>query len=257
VKSYLHSTTRFSNRVKDYAKYRPHYPPEVLKFLISELGLTRDSVIADVGSGTGISSELFVENGNHIYGIEPNRQMREAAERRFKRYKNFVSVDATAENTTLPDRSVDFVAAGQSFHWFDLRKTKAEFRRILRPNGFVALMWNDRRTASSDFLRGYEALLKRYGTDYREVKHIRVGSRELNQFFGKTQHHRKVFKNSQVFDFDGLKGRLLSSSYVPGEGQPGYGPMIVDLKKLYSGYEKDGLVLFEYDTNFYYGRLAR
>jgi ubiquinone/menaquinone biosynthesis C-methylase UbiE len=217
--------------------------------------VTKDSVIADVGSGTGISSELFVQNGNHVYGIEPNKEMRKAAEGRFKRCKNFVSVDATAENTTLPDRSVDFVFAGQSFHWFDLRETKAEFKRILQPKGFVVLIWNDRKTATSDFLRGYEALLKRYGTDYREVKHIRVGWRELDQFFGKRHHHRKVFKNSQLFDFDGLKGRLLSSSYVPAEGQPSYGPMINDLKKLFASHKANGLVLFEYDTNLYYGRL--
>jgi len=219
--------------------------------LTSELGLTEDSVIADVGSGTGLSSEIFVENGNRVYGIEPNKQMREAAAHRFKRHKNFVSVNATAEDTTLDDRSIDFIISGQAFHWFDLRKTKAEFKRILHPSGFVVLIWNERRTASSDFLRGYEALLKRYGTDYREVKQVRVGSRELNQFFGKSHHRRRVFKNSQVFDFDGLKGRLLSSSYAPTEGQSGFGPMIADLKRLYAGHETDGLVLFEYDTNLY------
>jgi SAM-dependent methyltransferase len=229
----------------------------VLEFLISELGLTKDSVIADVGSGTGISSELFVQNGNRVYGIEPNKEMREAAERLFRRHKNFVSIKATAEATTLRNRGVDFVVAGQSFHWFDLRKTKAEFRRILRPKGFVVLIWNDRKTRSSDFLRGYETLLNIYGTDYREVKHIRIGNRALDQFFGKTHHHRKVFKNSQALDFDGLKGRLLSSSYVPAEGHAGYVPMITDLKALYATYEKKGLVLFEYNTKLYYGRLQR
>lgn len=257
LKSSLRSTTRFSNRVKEYAKYRPHYPPEVLEFLTSKLGLTRDSVIADIGSGTGLSTELFVENGNHVYGVEPNKEMREAAEYRLIRYRNFVSVNATAEDTTLGERSIDFIIAGQAFHWFDLRKTKSEFKRILRRSGFVVLIWNDRRTASSDFLRGYEALLNRYGTDYREVKRIRVGSRELDRFFGKTHYHRKVFKNSQPFDFDGLKGRLLSSSYVPAEGQPGYVPMINDLKKLFASHKANGLVLFEYDTNLHYGRMGR
>ncbi|MGA9363739.1 MAG: methyltransferase domain-containing protein [Bacteroidota bacterium] len=256
MKSRLHSTTRFSNRVKDYAKYRPHYPLKVLEFLTSELGLTKDSVIADIGSGTGISSELFVEKGNHVYGIEPNKQMREAAERLFKCRKNFVSVNATAEDTTLGDRSVDFIVAGQAFHWFDLRKTKTEFRRILRPNGFVILIWNDRRTAASDFLHGYETLLNRYGTDYKEIKHIGIGIvGHLDQFFGKGNYHLKVFKNSQYFDFDGLKGRLLSSSYVPTEGHPDYVPMIDELKRLYAMYEKNGLVVFEYDTKLYYGLL--
>ena len=255
MKSRLHSTTRFSNRVKDYANYRPHYPPEVLEFLSTGLRLTKDSVIADIGSGTGISSELFVENGNQVYGIEPNKEMRKAAERRFKFYKNFLSINATAEDTTLRDQSVDFIISGQAFHWFDLRNTKTEFKRILRPNGSVVLIWNDRKTAASDFLRRYEALLDSYGTDYSEVKSIRVGRRGLDQFFGKTHHHRKVFKNFQVFDFDGLKGRLLSSSYVPDKGRPGYVPMIDDLKKLFASNETKGLVLFEYDTNLYYGRL--
>jgi ubiquinone/menaquinone biosynthesis C-methylase UbiE len=255
VKSQLHSTTRFSNRVENYAKYRPHYPPEVLEFLISQLGLTKDSVIADVGSGTGISSELFVKNGNLVYGIEPNEGMRRTAERLFNQSQNFVSINATAENIPLRDRSVNFIVAGQSFHWFDLQKAKAEFRRTLRPNGFVVLIWNNRKTESSDFLRGYESLLNRYGTDYEEIKHISIGVRDLDQFFGKGNYHREVLKNSQCFDFDGLRGRLLSSSYVPVKGHPNYVPMINGLKKLYDTYEENGLVLFEYDTKLYYGHL--
>jgi SAM-dependent methyltransferase len=252
----LHSTTRFSNRAEDYAKYRPHYPLEVLQFLISKLGLTKGSVIADIGSGTGISSELFVQNGNLVYGVEPNKEMREAAERLFRRQKNFVSVNATAENTTLRSRSVDFIVAGQAFHWFDLPKAKYEFRRILRPDGFVVLIWNDRKTESSDLLRGYEILLNRYGTDYKEVKHISIGIRHLDQLFAKSHHRLKVFKNSQSLNFDGLKGRLLSSSYVPTEGHQGYASMISDLRDLYITYERKGLVLLEYDTKLYYGRLG-
>lgn len=251
----LHSTTRFSDRVENYVKFRPHYPQEVLDFFIAELGLTKDSVVADVGSGTGMSSEMFLQNGNLVYAIEPNREMREAAEKLFKNFSNFLSVAATAEETKLKSHSIDFILAGQSFHWFDLRRTRIEFKKILSLDGHVVLMWNERKTDSSDFLRDYEVLLNTYGLDYKEVKHKNVDERVLNEFFGRGNYRHKIFMNSQLFNFEGLRGRLLSSSYVPAEGHPSYKPMIDELETLFDRHEKNGMVKFEYDTKLYHGRL--
>ena len=159
---------RFSNRVENYVKYRPGYPPEMLDFFRDELNLQKSSVIADIGSGTGISARLFLENGNKVFGVEPNEPMREAAEEFLQDFPNFESINGTAENTTLADKSVDFITAAQAFHWFDKVKVPLEFRRILRDNGHIVLIWNKRAIDSNDFLRDYENFLLEFGTDYEQ-----------------------------------------------------------------------------------------
>ncbi len=207
---------RFSNRVENYVKYRPSYPKEILQLFRDEMNLTKTSVIADIGSGTGISAKIFLENGNTVFGVEPNAPMREAAEEFLKDFPNFRSVDGTAENTNLPDDSVDFVIAAQAFHWFDQEKTRAEFRRILRADGFIALIWNERQLDTNDFLREYEQFLIKYGTDYEKVRHENIDKEIFEDSF-QDEFSAKTFLNAQTLDFEGLKGRVLSSSYMPAE----------------------------------------
>src|SRR6266550_742141 len=221
--------TRFSNRAENYAKYRPGYPAELIAILKSECGLTEESSVADVGSGTGILSELFLRNGNKVFAIEPNAPMRLFAERDLK-FPNFVSLEATAEATTLEPASVDFITAGQAFHWFDREKAKREFRRILRPEGWVVLVWNERRIDSSPFLRDYENLLLRYGTDYEKVRHENVAS-EIATFFAPEAFELRTLESAQHFDFESLKGRLLSSSYAPDQSQPNFSAMLSELQE--------------------------
>lgn len=246
-------TQRFSSRVENYIKYRPGYPNEVIETLRSECELTSSSVVADVGSGTGILTEMFLQNGNLVYGIEPNREMREAAERLLKDYPQFHSVAARAEETTLGGASVDFVTAGQAFHWFDREKTREEFARILKPQGWVALIWNERVTTTTPFLVAYEQLLKDYSTDYEQVDHRRIDDDVIRDFFGSDQFRLSQFKNVQVFDYEGVKGRLLSSSYAPEEGHPNYEPMLAELERIFQTYQDEGRVVFEYVTQMYYG----
>jgi SAM-dependent methyltransferase len=248
-------TKRFSNRVEYYIKYRPGYPRELIDFLKENLGLCSASVIADVGSGTGILSEMFLKNGNTVFGIEPNTEMREAAEKLLAEYPGFKSINASAEATTLDSESVDFVTAGQAFHWFELQQTRAEFARILRPGGWTVIVWNSRRIGSTPFLAAYESFLLAYGTDYRAVNQRRVSEKDWNQFFGAGGYRTKVFANAQVFDYEGLKGRVLSSSYIPMEGHPKYEPMIAGLEKIFHDNHTGGSVTFEYDTEIYYGRV--
>jgi SAM-dependent methyltransferase len=249
-------TGRFSDRVENYVRYRPGYPEGVLQVLREETGLAPTSVIADIGSGTGISSELFLRDGNPVFGVEPNQAMREAAEALLQRYPHFHSVAGTAEATTLPGHSVDYVLAGQAFHWFDPQRAGEEFARILRPGGWVVLLWNSRRTDSTPFLRAYESLLQRYGTDYREVKHRNVGPEMLRAAFAGGRYELRRLYNEQRFDFYGLKGRLLSSSYTPTEEHPGYRPMLEELERIFRQYEEDGTIRFEYDTEIYFGHPA-
>jgi SAM-dependent methyltransferase len=250
------STIRFSGRVENYIKYRPGYPNGVIETLAKECGLTDNSVVADIGSGTGILSELFLKNGNRVFGVEPNREMREAGERLLKQYRNFTSIDGTAEATTLPGRSVDFVTAGQAFHWFDRERTRTEFSRILKSDGWVVLIWNERLTDTSPFLRAYEELLQKYGTDYAAVDHRNVNSDAIKKFFAPQPFALKKFENRQVVDFEGAKGRLLSSSYVPEPGHLNYQPMLDKLRAIFDQYHTDGRVTFDYATQMYFGQLA-
>ena len=176
------STEHLSNRVENYIRYRPGYPVEVLQILREEMGFGPAWIVADIGSGTGISTKLFLDHGNLVYGVEPNREMREAAERLWAGRLNFHSIVGTAEETTLDEHSIDLAVAGQAFHWFDADRARREFMRILRPGGRVLLMWNTRHTGSTPFLRGYEALLQEFGTDYREVNHENIGEAHCGLF---------------------------------------------------------------------------
>lgn len=245
------SVERFSNRVANYVKYRPGYPPEMMDFFRDQLGLTESSIVADIGSGTGLSAKPFVENGNIVFGVEPNAAMREAAEEFLKEFSNFRSVDGTSTESTLPDDSVDLIVAAQAFHWFEPETTREEFKRILKPDGHVALIWNERQTDSTLFLREYEQLLLKYGRDYVEVRHEQINEQVLSVFF-RAEFEKASFPNEQEFDFDGLKGRLLSSSYMPDEADPDYEPLVKELATLFAKYaERDRIKVF-YDTNIFY-----
>jgi SAM-dependent methyltransferase len=250
------STRRFSNRVDNYIKYRPRYPVQVLTFLREELNLQPTNIIADVGSGTGILSELFLQNGNVVYGVEPNREMREASIRLLSAYDHFKPVDGTAEATTLADNSVDFITAGQAFHWFDPQKTRIEFSRIIKAGGYVILVWNTRWSEGSPFLIEYEDLITHYATEYRDVCHKNVDDEAFEQLYGGNKFHLETFSNHQLLDLESLKGRLLSSSYAPLEDHPNHAPLLTGLADLFARYAMEGRVRFEYKTELFYGKLT-
>lgn len=249
-------TQRFSSRVANYVKYRPSYPAAVIGLLATECGLTPDSIVADVGSGTGLLAELFLQAGNRVMGIEPNRDMREAGEQLLRGYDRFVSIAAAAEAITLPDHSVDFITAGQSFHWFDRERASVEFARILKPQGWLILIWNERRVDSTPFLRAYEQLLHTYSPDYAQVDHKQVGLDIIQAAFPTEVFRTRSFENQQRFDFEGVKGRLLSSSYAPEAGHPNHAPMLAELAAIYEAHQQSGEIVFEYDTRVYYGQLG-
>jgi ubiquinone/menaquinone biosynthesis C-methylase UbiE len=195
-----------------------------------------------------------LENGNSVFAVEPNLEMREAGVQQLKSYPRLVSVAGTAEDTTLRSASVDFVTAAQAAHWFDLPRARAEFVRILKPDGWCVLIWNERRTATTPFLRDYEQLLLTYGTDYKEVRHERTTA-IIHEFFAPAQCEERAFDLRQQFDYEGTAGRLLSSSYAPLEGQPNYQPMMQELQRIFRAHAADGQVEFEYNTKVYYGHL--
>jgi len=250
----LDPTKRFSNRVANYLKYRPGYPHEIIEVLKTKCGLTPKSVVADLGSGTGLLSEMFLKEGNRVFGVEPNAEMRSAGEEALVRYPNFVSINAIAERTTLPDHSIDFVTAGQAFHWFNREDARYEFLRILKPHGWIALVWNGFRVEKSPLIAGYQQIVLRYGTDYQEVRREVIGL-NIESFFTPGFCKSASFEYQQIFDFEGLKGRLLSASYAPQADHPDFNPMLEELRRLFEATKKDGKVAFDYDTELYYGRL--
>jgi SAM-dependent methyltransferase len=248
------ATSRFSGRVENYIRYRPGYQPEVLNALKTECGLTSRHVIADIASGTGIWTRPLLENGNPVFGVEPNAEMREAGERLLAEFPKFTSIAGTAEATMLRDQSVDFVTAAQAAHWFDRARSRQEFARILKPGGWLVLMWNERLTDSTPFLRDYENLLLTFGTDYQDVRHERT-TEVVNEFFDPAPFQERAFPMFQEFDYAGLEGRLLSSSYVPGPGSPKHAPMLDALRTIFNGHAGNNRVAFEYTTRVYFGRV--
>ena len=250
------SISRFSNRAENYSKYRPGYPNEVLALLKEWCGLTLESVVADVGSGTGILSELFLRNGNIVYGIEPNKEMRDAAERLLRGYPRFRSVNGTAEAIPLDDHRVDLVTAGQAFHWFDPNRARGESARVLRAGGWLVIVWNERQKDRSPFLKEYEELLIRYGTDYKKVSEAYPNSDTLKTFFAPCEFQSAQFENAQMFNFEGLRGRLLSASYAPDKSLPNHKPMMEELAKIFERCQSGGKVRFEYRTNVCCGKIS-
>jgi SAM-dependent methyltransferase len=251
----LNATSRFSDRVENYVRYRPGYPPEILRLLKDECGLAPNHVIADIASGTGIWTRVLLENGNPVFGVEPNPEMRQAGERLLAEFPKFTSVAGSAEATTLPDASVDLVTAAQSGHWFDRARARREFVRILKPGGWLVLLWNERITDSTPFLCAYEQLLLDYATDYADVRHERT-TEAVNEFFDPTPFQERVFDMRQEFDYAGLEGRLLSSSYAPGPGHPKHEPMLAALRGIFDRHVLNARVGFDYKTRVYFGRIG-
>jgi SAM-dependent methyltransferase len=249
------ATSRFSDRVENYVRYRPGYPPEVLQALQAECGLLPSHVVADIASGTGIWTRRLLENSNPVFGVEPNAEMRLAGERLLAAFPNFTSIAGTAEATTLSDQSVDFVTAAQAAHWFDRKESRSEFVRILKLGGWLALLWNERVTDSTKFLRDYEQLLLTYGTDYQDIRHEHTTD-EVNEFFDPAPFQERVFEMRQEFDYAGIEGRLLSSSYAPGPEHPQHAPMLRELRRIFDACAVNGRAAFDYKTRLYFGRLS-
>lgn len=248
------ATSRFSDRVENYIRYRPGYPVEVVQVLKSACGLVPEHVVADIASGTGIWTRELLKSGNRVYGVEPNAEMRQAGERLLASFPQFISGGGKAEATSLADGSVDFVTAAQAAHWFDRPAARREFQRILKPGGWLVLLWNERVVDGTPFLRDYEQLLLTYGTDYADVRHERT-TEAVSEFFDPAPYEERAFPMRQEFDYAGLEGRLLSSSYAPGPGHPKHEPMLRELRRIFEQHAQHERVAIDYKTRVYFGRL--
>jgi SAM-dependent methyltransferase len=251
----LDPTVRFSARAQAYASGRPGYPPGIATALARELGLDTDAVIVDLGSGTGLSSHIFLQAGFRVIGVEPNAQMRAQAEQALAGIPGFTSVAGSAQATTLPDASADCVVAAQAFHWFDLDATRTESLRILRAPPRAALIWNVRRTDESDFSRRYEQLLLEYGGEYPQIRERHMDEASIGAFFGGSHWRRTGFEHSTELDFELLTARVNSTSYLPAPGHSAYGPMMNTLRGLFDATQQNGSVVMQYEARVYFGIL--
>jgi ubiquinone/menaquinone biosynthesis C-methylase UbiE len=245
------STERFSDRVEPYSRYRPRYPNALLNYLASKV--PPPATVADIGSGTGILSDQLLQSGYQVVAVEPNRSMREAAERELSGRHGFRSIDGTAENTNLPSLSVDALTCAQSFHWFDRAKCRIEFERILRPQGLVALIWND-RARQDPLMQRYDELLTRFVPEYPACSRRRVSTTEIQGFFSDGWFELLTFPNHQFLAREEFLGRVISSSYVPLAGEPGHEALIKACNALFDQFAVAGSVHFRYETQLYCGR---
>jgi len=252
----LESAERFNDRVRDYALYRPSYPHRIIDVLTRGIGLHPDAVVADIGCGTGLLASLFLANGNRVIGIEPNDQMRRAANLTFRDRAAFECVEGSAEATGLREAAVDIVSAGQAAHWFDVDRARAEFCRILRPGGNAVLVWNSRHLDATPFLRGLEALLVKHGRDYESVTRRYVHDQSLERLFGSRDFGEARLDNHQLLDWDSLRGRVASASYTPSADDEAYAEMVADLRSLFEAHQHAGLVRLAYDTEVFFGPVS-
>ncbi|EAR09921.1 class I SAM-dependent methyltransferase [Reinekea blandensis] len=250
----MESSQRFTGRHTNYDRFRPGYPPELVERIEIVTNLSKNAEIADIGSGTGIFSGYFVEKGYSVTAVEPNDDMRAIAEKKLDSFKNFHSQPHQAEHTGIPDHSIDLIIAAQSFHWFDLNRTIDEFRRILRPGGYVALIWNQRST-HEPFQKAYDAVIQTYAQDYDSVNHQTLENSEYTQVFRKGQFEHHTWPYQQSFDLDGLIGRMRSSSYCPPETSTAYSDLLADINELFNRFQHQGKVAFNYKSSLLVGRI--
>lgn len=254
--SELNSKRRFTDRVRDYARYRPSYPPAAFRVLAAEAALGEGAAVADIGSGTGIFSRQLLDAGATVYAVEPNAAMRCAAELELATRAHFVSVDGSAEATNLAPGSIDLVCCAQAFHWFEPAPTRAEFLRILRPGGRCALIWNRVAAAASEFAHDYVELELEFGAEAAAIR-----SRQdqviaaAPEFFAPGTCRRHAFSQVQVLDWPGLVGRFFSASYAPKEADPRHAKACAALEQLFHKHESGGKVRLTYRTELFLGTL--
>jgi SAM-dependent methyltransferase len=247
------ATARFTERADVYTRGRPAYPDAVVAHLVLVGALPPHGTVVDLGVGTGLSAEPFLRAGHTVIGVEPNASMRAVGDQRLAAYGRYLSVDGSAEDTTLSAECADLVVAGQAFHWFDLALAATETRRILKQDGWAALIWNDRPATGSAFLEGYEQLLKTYGIDYSQVTHRHVDEDAINRYFAPAQCRTAYFDNPRDLDRESLLALVGSASYMPAPGHPRHAAMVKAVEELFAAHASDGCVRMQYRTRLHYG----
>jgi len=244
---------RFDERAADYNRFRPSYPVEMISFFTSELGLNPGDVLVDVGAGTGKLTHLLLENGNQVYAVEPNDQMRAIADALLFHYEGYRSIPGTAESTNIPDNTADFVFTAQAFHWFDVERIREEFRRILKGKSLVVLIWNVRNTHDSVFLKEYDIILRTFSSEYAARERNKIEHNKIERVYGPQGYETAYFPHSQTLSEEGLIGRVVSNTYTPSPGDGNFKELLAAVRALYDEFQENGKVQIDYTTNVIYG----
>jgi SAM-dependent methyltransferase len=248
-------TERFSGRVQAYLAYRPRFPREIVPFLREHGALPEDAVVADVGAGTGMLAEIFLEAGHRVLAVEPNAEMLEACRALATHYPVLEVVDGSAEATTLPDASVDLIVVGRAMHWFDWPRAHREFQRILRPDGWVLNASNGHRDSGGRIPTRLSEILRKYRTDTAEADTTRDFEKRLRGFLDPSSWHRATLHHAMTVDFATLLGYAESLSAIPRPGERGYDGMVAELRAVFEEYQRDGVLVTPLSSNLHLGRL--
>lgn len=242
----------FSGKESDYDQYRPRYPAQFISFLYETVGFRTDSVIADIGSGTGIFSKQIADRGSMVFCVEPNRDMRTVAQKKLSSYRNVYFTDGDCENTKLLGHSIDFITAAQSFHWFHVEKFRWESLRILKPKGKAVLVWNRRDDACAVNQKTAE-VFRKYCPDFHGFGGgLKKDETGIEQYFGGKFHSRE-FRNDLFYDRDAFIGRNLSGSYAIGQNDGAYKYFLAELNAIFEKFSSEGRLSVPHTTAVYWG----
>lgn len=251
MQSRVDNTKKFSGKAEVYRKVRPTYAPELMIFLAKEWGVGPGTMVADIGSGTGIFTAQLLDLGATVFAVEPNADMRAIAEADLGDRDGFFSVDGTAEATGLPENSVDFVSAATAFHWFDPILFKQECARILKPGGKVALVWNWNEL-NEEVHQARDLVYRKYCTGFVGFSGGHKSQPEIKEAFFDGQMGVLRFPNPIEYDKERFVGRLLSSSYSITDENPDYQAYRSELEDIFDRLSVDGFISMPQETVLYY-----
>ena len=249
----MSSRNLFDGTSDFYSKYRPDYPALIIQKLEGRTGFNHEWKVADIGSGTGKLSRLFLKSGNEVIGVEPNSEMRSKSHKELAGFPKFSTVNGSAESTGIESSSIDLVVCGQSFHWFNVQDARREFRRILRGEKHVSLIWNDRVMKNGSFTLGYEQIVKKYSEKYHSRGSSVLSKTTLAEFFQNFSVDQ--IPNNQPLTLEGVLGRYLSASYAVRPGGENYYSIVSEFEDLFARHQKGGKVQMEYVTQMYTGTI--
>lgn len=245
----------FSDKAADYAISRPDYPAALFATLKTRCPPGPDAVAVDIGAGTGLLTQGLLQAGYRVVAVEPNAAMRAAADARLGENARYRSVEGKAEAIPLPNGVARLIAAAQAFHWFDVPNARKEFRRILDPGGWVAIIWND-RVPDDPVSAGLNALADEFGGSKREAVVAQEDPERLSLLFGGKPPERLVWPHEQRLGLEPFLGLAFSRSYMPRRDTPEGASLANRMRELFDEFSRDGLVRVAYRTSAFIGTLG-
>ena len=252
----MDSLNRFTTKAVRYDRYRWGYAPESIHHLLDITSLGRQSYVADIGSGTGILTKELVDKVDTIYAVEPNQVMRQIAECHLGQYPAFISVDGKAEATTLPDQSVDLIVVATALHWFEPEPTLQEFRRILKPDGWLAVFFHSK--INQDLYQALQTIsCEENGWDLTSGRKPIRGDSHTDYYFGEHQMEKVTFPQIRHENWEAFSGGILSDSHAPEDKNPKFPRFMADLRAVFDQFNTNGMIQIMGGTELMIGKISK